>query len=77
MRGGWISRKTLGTLAFFSILSLTPPGVLKYLELCPRSAERKPTNPVRTPQVAAVSAVIVAAGRLGHFPSENVNKTAF
>ena len=45
------------------------PRTQKYLQGCPRSAGRKLTNPVRTPQVAAVSAVIVAAVRLGHFPS--------
>jgi hypothetical protein len=55
---------------FFAPLRLTPSGVFEYFGMCPRSAERKPTNPVRTPQVAAVSVVIVAAGCLGHFFSD-------
>ena len=49
-----------------SLTSMGPPG--SFTE-CPRSAGRKLTNSVRTPQVAAVSAVIVAAGSLGHFRS--------
>ena len=46
--------------------ALTPPHPSGSFR-CPRSAGREPANPVRTPQVAAVSAVIVAVGSLGHF----------
>ncbi len=73
MPGGWgEGGKALFYWLFrgFVLDGATPAG---YFEECPRSAERKPTNPVRTPQVAAVSAVIVAAECLGHFPSRNVD----
>lgn len=53
-------------------LSLTARVATGSFSGCPRSAGRKLTNSVRTPQVAAVSAVIVAAGSLGHFHSPSL-----